>query len=73
MLQRLLALVSGATMLEGDEPTGKTTQKNDAGGFSDGRSECNYDAAGMFSCKLVQPAPTSYPAWQGTPETWDTR
>ena len=41
-----------------------------AGGFSDGRSECNYDDRGMFSCKLTQPAPSAYPAWQGTPDTW---
>mmetsp|Transcript_5354 Transcript_5354/g.7937 ORF Transcript_5354/g.7937 Transcript_5354/m.7937 type:complete len:86 (+) Transcript_5354:223-480(+) len=84
MLQKMLNLVSGATMLADDEkkpvygqvndPGQRSmyTYTNDAGGFSDGRSGCNYDDMGMFSCSLVQPAPSAYPAWQGTPDTWDT-
>ncbi len=85
MLQKLIAIVSGATMLADEEetkewgqvndPVQRTlyTYTNDAGGFSDGRSECNYDDHGMFSCKLTQPATSAYPAWQGTPDTWNAQ
>jgi len=79
MLQNLFALVSRATMLADagkvygqidDGNPSAYTYTNDAGGFSDGRSECNYDDNGRFDCKLVQSAPAAFPAWQGTPDTW---
>mmetsp|Transcript_6531 Transcript_6531/g.14919 ORF Transcript_6531/g.14919 Transcript_6531/m.14919 type:complete len:91 (-) Transcript_6531:247-519(-) len=75
--ETILSIVSGVGgkgkewgQYDSDAPSGYT-YANDAGGYSDGSSECNYDNNGLFHCKLTQPTPSAFPGWMGPPDSWN--